>query len=48
MDDARRTSLHTGTGGTVLEECAVHYLQILLAEALPDAGHEQMFADMVA
>jgi hypothetical protein len=32
----------------VLEECAVNYLQILLAEALPDVGRAQMLADMTA
>ena len=42
MDDARRAKLHTD----VLEECAVNYLQILLAEALPDVGREQMLRDM--
>lgn len=48
MDDARRANLHTDAGGTVLEECAVNYLQILLAEALPDVGRAQMLADMSA
>ena len=48
MDDARRANLHTDAGGTVLEECAVNYLQILLAEALPDVGRAQMLADMTA
>ena len=48
MVDARRANLHTDAGGTVLEECAVNYLQILLAEALPDVGRAQMLADMTA
>lgn len=48
MDDARRANLHTDAGGTVLEECAVNYLQILLAEALPDVSRAQMLADMTA
>lgn len=46
MDDARRKTLHTDAGGSVAEECAVNYLQILLAEALPDVGRERMLDDM--
>ena len=46
MDDARRHSVHTDAKGTVLEECAVNYLQILLAEALADVGRERMLDDM--
>lgn len=46
MDNARRSQLHTDAGGTVAEECAVNYLQILLAEQLPDVGREQMLDDM--
>lgn len=46
MDDARRHSVHTDAKGTVLEECAVNYLQILLAEALADVGRERMLNDM--
>ena len=46
MDEARRAKLHTDAGGTVLEECAVNFLQILHAEALPDVGREQMLRDM--
>lgn len=48
MDDARRAQLHTDAGGDVDEECAVNYLQILLAEALPDVGRERMLNDMDA
>lgn len=48
MDDARRKSVDTDAKGTVMEECAVNYLQILLAEALPDVGRERMLADMTA
>lgn len=48
MDDKRRKNLHTDAGGTVQEECAVNYLQILLAERLPDVGREQMMQDMTA
>lgn len=46
MDDARRQSVHTDAKGSVMEECAVNYLQILLAEALPDVGRERMLDDM--
>lgn len=46
MDEQRRTQLHTDAGGTVEEECAVNYLQILLADALPDVGRERMLDDM--
>lgn len=48
MDENRREKLHTDAGGSVMEECAVNYLQILLAEALPDVGREKMLADMTA
>ena len=48
MDDARRQSVHTDAKGSVMEECAVNYLQILLAEALPDVGRERMLDDMTA
>jgi hypothetical protein len=47
-DDSRRATLDTDAGGDVLEECAVCYLSILLAERLPGGGREQMFADMDA
>lgn len=48
MDEARRRQLHTDAGGSVDEECAVNYLQILLAEALPEVGRKRMLDDMVA
>ncbi|MBP3194486.1 MAG: hypothetical protein J6M05_02315 [Cardiobacteriaceae bacterium] len=48
MDDKRRRNLHTEAGGTVMEECAVNWLQILLAEELSDVGRENMLADMTA
>jgi len=48
MDDARRHTLHTDAGGTHTEENAVCYLQILLADQLPDVGCARMFADMDA
>lgn len=48
MDDHRRASLHTNAGGDADEENAVCYLQILLADSLPDMGRQKMFADMDA
>ena len=46
MDEARRASLHTNAGGSSTEENAVCYLQILLADGLPDVGRAKMFTDM--
>jgi len=46
MDSQRRANLHTNTGGDYLEENAVCYLQILLAEFLPDMGKIIMCKDM--
>lgn len=46
MDDARRANLHTDAGGTDQEENAVCYLQILLADHLPNYGREQMMREM--
>jgi hypothetical protein len=40
--------VHTDAGGDDLEECAVCYLQILLAERLPGYSGERMLADMDA
>lgn len=48
MDEARRAQLHTDAGGDDPEECAVCYLSILLAGAIPGFGRERMFADMDA
>lgn len=48
MDEVRRKKLHTNAGGDVMEECAVNWLQILLAEQLLDVGRAQMLADMTA
>jgi hypothetical protein len=47
-DGARRAALHTDAGGDDLEECAVCYLQCLLAPALPGYSRERMWADMDA
>jgi hypothetical protein len=48
MDDARRAELHTDAGGIDLEECAVCYLQILLADRLKGYSRELIFSDMDA
>lgn len=48
MDEARRATLHTDAGGCDTEENAVCYLQVRLAERLPDYGAAAMFADMDA
>lgn len=48
MDPARRGELDTNAGGDDLEECAVCYLEVLLAEELPPFGRERCLADMDA
>ena len=48
MDSQRRIYLHTDAGGNYLEENAVCYLQILLADCLPHVGKKRMWADMDA
>ena len=48
MDAARRSGLHTDAGGDDAEECAVCYLQILLADEVPGLGRERLFDDMDA
>lgn len=48
MDEARRAGLHTNAGGDYDEENAVCYLQILLADRLPNFGSERCMADMDA
>jgi len=48
MDAARREKLHTNAGGTMMEENAVCYLQILLADKLEHVGRERMMSDMDA
>jgi len=48
MDDMRRTGLDKDAGGDHAEENAVCYLQILLADHLPQFGRQQMWADMDA
>ena len=48
MPAARRQGLHTDAGGDYDEENAVCYLQIVLADALPDVGRRRMQTDMDA
>lgn len=47
-DALRRASLHTDAGGDDLEECAVCYLQCLLADRIEGFSRERMFEDMDA
>lgn len=48
MSPERRAGLDRDAGGDDAEECAVCYLQILLADELPGFGRDRMFADMDA
>lgn len=48
MDEPRRTGLNRDAGGDDLEEAAVCYLQILLADFLPGVGRERLMRDMDA
>jgi hypothetical protein len=48
MSPERRAGLDRDAGGDDAEECAVCYLQVLMAEALPQGGRERAFADMDA
>ena len=48
MTPARRAGLDRDAGGDDAEECAVCYLQILLADEIPALGRARMFADMDA
>ena len=48
MSAARRAGLDRDAGGDDAEECAVCYLQILLADELPMLGRARMLADMDA
>jgi len=48
MSPERRAGLDRDAGGDDAEECAVCYLQILLADELPMLGRQRMFADMDA
>ncbi len=46
MDDERRAVLHTDAGGSAVEESAVCYLQICLADRLPGVGATRICTDM--
>jgi hypothetical protein len=48
MTPERRAGLDRDAGGDDAEECAVCYLQILLADGLRYGGRERAFADMDA
>lgn len=48
MDDERRRGLDRDAGGDDLEEAAVCYLQVLLADGLPGVGRDRLMADMDA
>ncbi len=46
MDGERRARLHTDAAGDYDEENGVNYLQLLLADQLPELGRERLFRDM--
>ena len=46
MDEARRSSLHTDAGGDDLEESAVCYLQVVLADQIEGVGQARLMRDM--
>jgi hypothetical protein len=48
MSAERRAGLERDAGGDDLEESAVCYLQVLLADELPGVGRERLFTDMDA
>ena len=48
MDEARRASLDRDAGGDDIEEAAVCYLQIVLADYLPGVGRDRLMQDMDA
>jgi hypothetical protein len=48
MTPGRRAVLDRDAGGNDLEEAAVCYLQVLLADQLPRVGRARLFADMDA
>lgn len=48
MDSSRRAGLDTNAGGDDAEECAVCYLEVLLASQLPPFGADRCLADMDA
>src|SRR5260370_38112475 len=48
MTPERRAGLDRDAGGTDLEESAVCYLQVLLADELPGVGRARLLCDMDA
>ena len=48
MDGQRRAQLHTDAGGSSLEENGECFLQIVLADYLPEMGRTRMLRDMDA
>ncbi len=48
MSEERRTHLETNAGGDDLEEAAVCYLQVLLADEIAGVGRERSMTDMDA
>lgn len=48
MSAQRRQALWRNAGGTAAEECAVCYLQVLLADTVPSFGAARCLADMDA
>jgi len=48
MDPERRRSLERDAGGDDLEEAAVCYLQVVLADWLPGVGRDRLMRDMDA
>ncbi len=46
MDERRRAGLDRDAGGNDLEEAAVCYLQVLLADYIPGAGRDRLMQDM--
>lgn len=46
MDRERRLSLRRDAGGDDIEEAAVCYLQIILADELPSVGRDRLMSDM--
>ena len=48
MDENRRAGLERDAGGDDLEEAAVCYLQVVLADYLPGVGRDRLMQDMDA
>lgn len=46
MDEVRRAGLDRDAGGDDIEEAAVCYLQILLADCIPGVGRDRLMRDM--